>query len=138
MRHDYRPGSPQDWLSRAKGKLLLARQPLPEGGYWEDLCYMAQQAAELAIKAVYRAEGWQFAFVHDLAQLLDVLEDKGVAIPEGVREAEMLTLYATQMRYPGTVGYIGEEEYIRLLGVAEAVFAWAASIVDTGKATLHP
>ena len=57
MRHECAPGSPQDWLSRAKGKLLLARQSLPEGGYWEDLCYMAQQAAELAVKAVYQAKG---------------------------------------------------------------------------------
>lgn len=32
MRPDYVPGSPQDWLNRAKGKLVLARQPLPEDG----------------------------------------------------------------------------------------------------------
>jgi len=31
VRTDRAPGSAEDWLSRAKGKLLLARQPLPEG-----------------------------------------------------------------------------------------------------------
>jgi len=51
------PGAPKEWLARARGKLALARGPLPPEGYWEDLCYMAQQAAELAIKAVYQQRG---------------------------------------------------------------------------------
>lgn len=68
------PGSAEDWLTRAGGKLLLARQPLPQGGFWEDLCFMAQQAAELAVKAVYRQYDWRFPFVHDLGHLLDELE----------------------------------------------------------------
>jgi HEPN domain-containing protein len=131
MRHECAPGSPQDWLSRANGKLLLARQPLPEGGYWEDLCYMAQQAAELAVKAVYQAKDWRFAFVHDLAQLLDGLEENGAAIPENVREAEKLTLYATQMRYPGASGFTLEKDYTRMLAIAEVVVAWAESIVES-------
>ena len=105
MRPKCTPGGPEDWLARAKGKLALARQPLPEDGFWEGLCYMAQQAAELAVKAVYVSKGWRFAFVHDLAHLLDGLEEKGMSIPESVRDAEKLTIYATQMRYPGMSGF---------------------------------
>jgi len=45
------PGTPEDWLFRARGKLVLARQPVPPGALWEDLCYWGQQTAELAIKA---------------------------------------------------------------------------------------
>lgn len=48
------PGSPAEWLARARGDLALARVPLPAGGFYEDLCFHAQQAAEKAIKAVYR------------------------------------------------------------------------------------
>ncbi len=68
----------EDWLSRAQGKLALAQQPLPPGGYWEDLCFMAQQAGELSIKAVHQRHGWQFPFIHDLRKLLDGLEAKGL------------------------------------------------------------
>ena len=39
------PGSPLDWLVRAKGNLALAKQPKPEEAFWEDLCFQAQQAA---------------------------------------------------------------------------------------------
>jgi HEPN domain-containing protein len=95
------PGSPQDWLNRAQAKLALARQPLPAGGVWEDLCYMAQQAAELAIKSVYQQHGWLFPFMHDLAQLLNGLQKQGLTIPVSVQEANKLTVYATLARYPG-------------------------------------
>ena len=110
MRRECAPGSPEDWLNRAKGKLLLARQPLPEGGFWEDLCYMAQQAAELAVKAVYQSKSWPFAFVHDLRHLLDGLEKNGMAVSAEIREAEKLTTSATQMRYPGTSGFTTEQD----------------------------
>jgi HEPN domain-containing protein len=46
------PGSAEDWLTRAEGDLALARAPLPEGAFHEDLCFHAQQAAEKSLKAV--------------------------------------------------------------------------------------
>jgi hypothetical protein len=36
------PGSPQDWLDRARGKLAMARGPLPSGTYLEDACFFLQ------------------------------------------------------------------------------------------------
>ena len=33
------PGSAADWLSRARGDLAIARTPLPEGAFYEDLCF---------------------------------------------------------------------------------------------------
>lgn len=35
------PGTPQDWLARAKGDLALARLPLPQNAFYEDLCFHA-------------------------------------------------------------------------------------------------
>jgi HEPN domain-containing protein len=60
------PGSVQDWLVRAKGHLALAKQPKPEGAFWEDQCFLAQQAAEKALKAVYQHRGLLFRYTHDL------------------------------------------------------------------------
>jgi hypothetical protein len=49
------PGSSADWLARAKGDLAIAKAPLPEGAFHEDLCFHAQQAAEKAMKPVGKA-----------------------------------------------------------------------------------
>ncbi len=61
MPQDRHPSSSsQDWLARAKGDLALALAPLPEGAFYEDLCFHAQQAAEKAVKAVYQSTNWHF------------------------------------------------------------------------------
>lgn len=123
------PGTPQDWLARAQAKLVLARQPLPAGGLWEDLCYRAQQAAELAIKAVYQQQGWLFPFIHDLAQLLKGLQSQGTAVPSDVREASKLTVYATVARYPGLTSRVTQAHHAEAVKIAEDVLAWARSMV---------
>jgi HEPN domain-containing protein len=94
---------------------------------------MAQQAAELAIKAIYRHEGWTFAFVHDIRYLLDGLERNGRVVPSGIRESERLTVFASQMRYPGASGFTTEIEHRKLLAIAGETVTWANSIIDTDK-----
>ena len=123
------PGSAREWVARANGKLALASQALPPGAYWEDLCFMAHQAAELAIKAVYQHNGWEFPLIHDLAALLDGLVDRGLKIPPDVQEADELTVFAVQTRYPGVTGPVSQEEHKRALGIARQVVAWAEKIV---------
>ena len=123
------PGTAREWLARAKGKLAVARQPLPPGGYWEDLCFLAQQGAELAMKAVYQQQGWPFPFVHDLGRLLDGLIERGLAVPDDVQMADELTIYATQTRYPGVAELISQQDWQQALSTAQAVVAWAETIV---------
>ena len=133
MPRDAIPGSAEDWLLRAKGKLAAARQPLPEGAYWEDWGFMAQQAAELAIKSVYQHFGWTFPFIHDLARLITILADKNIRIPDQVRAASKLTVYATELRYPGLKESTTEAEYRNLLEIAETVVNWTEAEVGSRK-----
>lgn len=123
------PGSPRDWLSRAQGKLAVAKAPLPPGGYYEDLCFFAQQAAELAIKAVYQQNGWKFAFTHELDPLLVGLTGHGLVVPEGVEEADVLSIYAAFTRYPNPAPAVTRTQYDEAVAIAEVVVAWAATLV---------
>ena len=75
------PGAPGDWLARARGDLALARAPLPDGGYLEDLCYHAQPAAEKALKAVHVRHEIVFRYTHDLAELLASIRAAGLKVP---------------------------------------------------------
>jgi HEPN domain-containing protein len=103
----------------------LARQPLPPGCYLEDLCFLCQQAAELAIKAVFLQHGWRFAYVHDLGELLDALKSNGLSVPAQVQGADRLSIFASQTRYPSTVPPVTRATYEDAVRVAEAVIAWA-------------
>jgi HEPN domain-containing protein len=107
----------------------MASRPLPPGSFLEDACFFLQQAAELAIKAVYQQHGWLFQYVHDLEQLLDGLDARGVDIPSDVREAEKLSTYAVETRYPGLAPPVTDVEYQDALRVAQAVLKWAESLI---------
>jgi len=124
------PGSPSDWLRRARSDLALAKAPLPSGALYEDLCFHAQQAAEKAIKAVYRTREREFRYTHDLPELLEGLVRHGVTVPEAVREAEDLTDFAWHARYPGPAEPVTEAEYHCAVVLAERVVEWAGKLVE--------
>jgi len=102
-------GTPYDWLRRAKSNLIRAKQPKPEEVLWEDLCFDTQQAAEKALKAVLLARRIPFRFVHDIAELLTLLENQGVALAEEIKASAELTDYSVESRYPGPFEPVTEE-----------------------------
>ena len=114
----------REWISRARSDLALA-QARPEGVYLEDLCFHAQQAAEKAIKALLIRNGIQFPYVHDLAALLTRLERATGDLPDSIRQAERLTQFAVEARYPGTAPPVGEEKYQEAVKLADEVVRWA-------------
>jgi HEPN domain-containing protein len=84
-----RPDDPRAWLDRARSNLIRAKQRLPNV-YLEDLCFDAQQAAEKALEALCIECGIDFPYVHDLAQLVTLLQDEGQSVPDEVKEAGRL------------------------------------------------
>ena len=123
------PDDPREWLSRARSCLVRASLVHPEV-YLEDLCFDAQQAAEKALKAALLHLGVRFPKVHDLAELLGLIEAAGEEIPPGVREAARLSDFAVEARYPGTAEPVTEAEHREAVSLAEAVVAWAQARVD--------
>lgn len=116
----------EEWMRRAKGNLARAKQPKPSEGFWEDLCFDAQQAAEKAVKAVLVLRGIDFPKTHDIADLLALLE--AAEVPDDLWEADTLTDYATVTRYPSRV-LVSEDRYRRAVILAERVLHWAEGII---------
>jgi len=123
------PGSAEDWLARAEGDLVLARVPLPEGAFYEDLCFHAQQAAEKALKAVYQHYNRRFRYTHDLDELITGLQGEDIIVPPEVVDAAPLTAYAWEARYPGLSEPVTIEEYREALRQAEFVVNWAMKVI---------
>jgi|RhiMetdeSRZDD1v2_1073273.scaffolds.fasta_scaffold218274_3 HEPN domain-containing protein len=123
------PTDPQAWLLRAKGNLNLAEKGgRLKGVLLEDLCFNAQQAAEKALKAVCLAQGMDIPKTHSLIHLMDILESRGIEIPKNVRDADILTQYAVQSRYPSLIEEITKSEYKDALKLAANVVFWAETI----------
>jgi len=77
-------GTPEEWLRRAKSNLVRAKQVKPAGAYWEDLCFDTEQAAEKAVKAILTHCKVQFPKIHDIGELLSLLDQSGEKIPEEI------------------------------------------------------
>jgi HEPN domain-containing protein len=124
------PDDPREWLNRARSNLARAREaPKIAAVYLEDVCFDAQQAAEKAIKAVLVLRRVAFPWVHDLAELLDLVRESGVEVPEAVRSCEDLTEYATGGRYPGSDEPVSDDECAAAIERAATVVAWAEKLV---------
>jgi len=127
VNHD--PDRPEAWLARAQSNLLLAETTRQQGLFLEDLCFEAQQAAEKALKAVCVYYEVEFPKTHSLVTLTSLLANAGVQMPPVVRDADMLTFYAVQARYPGWDEAATEAEYERAVAIARQVVSWAATII---------
>jgi len=122
-------GTPEEWLRRAKSNLVRAKQVKPVGAYWEDLCFDTEQAAEKAVKAVLTYRKVQFPKIHDIGELLSLLEQSGEKIPEAFWRADDLTQYAVETRYPGPTEPVTKKEYREAVALAEKVVKWAEKII---------
>ncbi|MBM4308689.1 MAG: HEPN domain-containing protein [Deltaproteobacteria bacterium] len=130
MPERYSPDDPREWLNRAQSNLALAKTE-GSGIYLEDLCFHAQQAAEKAVKALLIKQAVEFPYVHDLAELLTLLEQKGVILPEKVKQGEKLTRFAVFTRYPGIASPVSREEYEEALNLAEAIVHWVQNQIES-------
>jgi HEPN domain-containing protein len=126
--YDDIPGPPIEWLRRAKGNLALGKINKPVDVDFEELCFSLQQAAEKALKAVLLYHRIGFRYTHDIQELISLLLDADMEVPEPVRSAAGLTFYAVQARYP-SMEAATEEEYRQAVLLAEGVVAWAESII---------
>jgi HEPN domain-containing protein len=122
-------GSPDDWLKRARSNLARARLPKLDEALWEDYCFDAQQAAEKALKALLLFNNIPFRFVHDIAELLTLLEQNGFELPEEIRAGAELSNYAVEARYPSPMEPVTEQEYEEAISISKIIVSWVTKII---------
>lgn len=93
------PERSADWMEQARRDLAMAGQAR-DTGFFEWACFISQQAAEKAIKAVYQKHG-AVAWGHSVLDLLDGLRAASREIPSDLfRIARGLDRLYIPARYP--------------------------------------
>lgn len=88
----------KDWLDQAMGNLGHAERSLAMADYaWA--CFAAQQAAEMAVKALHMKLG-QIAWGHSVVDLLEALPERVRPDQEFLDKARVLDKYYIPTRYP--------------------------------------
>ena len=110
------------WLGYSETDLRAAHALINSGEFFpRQICFLAQQCGEKAIKAVLVFEDVYFPKNHDLDRLRDLIPD-GWKVKEQFPDLAELTVWAVESRYPGNTPDVTEGEAQETLRLAEAVF----------------
>ena len=122
-----------DWLRQAKRDLENAEYEL-KGGFYEWACFLSQQAAEKAVKAVFQRLGAE-AFGHSVAGLLKRLPEPLRPGKELIDMAKELDKAYISTRYPNVhpegapCDIYTDVEARRLIGYARRVVQFCEDIL---------
>lgn len=119
---------PAIWIDYAKSDLALARRGKGPEVRLGILCFLCQQAAEKALKAVLLKLKVEFPPTHSIKVLLDLLPSPFSPSPN-ILEAAQLSDYAFKGRYPLDFVDVPPEEYEKALIQADEVLQWAEKVL---------
>lgn len=93
----------KEWIQKAEGDHMTALREYRARKYpnYDAACFHAQQCIEKYLKAVLQKNGTPFGKIHDLELLLDQCLSTHPLWEPMRDEAQLLTQYAVQFRYPG-------------------------------------
>jgi HEPN domain-containing protein len=118
------------WLAQAENDLAFAEHGLALG-FYAQTCFLAQQVAEKAAKAVHYARGARVVMGHSVDGLLEALEADAPEVAALRSGAKELDQHYVPTRYPnglpGNVPFQAytEEQARRSLGHARVVVSFA-------------
>lgn len=91
----------EQWIKIAERDLLTAKQGLEADEVITDtICFHCQQAAEKYLKAFLVKKQIEFTKTHNIMSLLNLCSSDDNSFKEELSEADNLTDYAVEIRYP--------------------------------------
>lgn len=122
------------WLDQATNDLDFARYALA-GGFFHQACFVAQQCAEKALKAIHYADGARTVIGHSVAGLLGRLLKLHPALSSLRDAASELDLFYIPTRYPnGLVEGSPHEAFTNTQ--ADRAIAHANTILEAARRAL--
>lgn len=89
------------WIKIAERDLLTAKQGLDAEEVVTDIvCFHCQQAAEKYLKAFLVKEQIEFSKTHNIMSLINLCATLDSSFKENLSEADYLTDFAVEIRYP--------------------------------------
>ena len=122
------------WLRQAENDLAYARHSA-SGGYFSQTCFVAQQVAEKAAKAIAYSLGDRTVLGHSVAMLVDRYAKRAPGLEELRDAGALLDLYYIPTRYPNGLpgGYpfqsFTEAQATKAIEEAERFVAFANEVI---------
>ncbi len=127
------PERSKDWIKQAQRDLDSARAQYKDN-FFEWACFIAQQAAEKAVKAVYQKLGAE-AWGHSVMDLLKGIREKTEVSDELIDRGKQLDRFYIPARYPngwvsGTPGeYITKKDAEDAIDNSEKIIQFCSGLL---------
>ena len=120
------------WLAQAEHQLEVTRA-LFDGGFWSDVCFMAEQTSQMALKAFLFGQGRRHILVHSIYELVLQCAEVEPKFEEAAEWGRVLDRYYIPTRYPDALAppAVPFQTFIRQ--DAEQATRYAADIVQLVK-----
>ncbi len=126
----------RQWLEKVRLDLRSAELAMAvDPPLVEDVCFHSQQAVEKALKAFLIHRDVEFEWTHRIRYLLNLCAEDDVSFEQWRTEAEPLTEYAVQFRYPHPEPAPAASEGQAALNVAQRVYTF---ILKKLPVEVHP
>jgi len=110
------------WLDKAAADFDAAEQLSAQGGrFREIIAFHCQQAVEKYLKALLVRRQVEFPKTHDIAKLLDQVATVNANIAESLRDADVLTPFGVEVRYPSEAPEVLQGGETEAIGIARRV-----------------
>ena len=87
------------WLMQAEHQLEVTGT-LMEKEFWSDVCFMAEQTAQMALKAFLYGAGRRFITIHSIQELARQCAEVDAGFSDSVEWGKVLDRYYIPTRYP--------------------------------------
>ena len=125
------------WLTYARSDLNAGRALLGTSEHYSrQVCFLAQQAAEKALKALLVLLEIEFPYTHDLDRLREIVPP-GWRVKAKFPKLYALSIWAVESRYPGDMPDVVEADAQEALRTAEAVYQIIAEDMQNRLGTRH-
>ena len=106
-------------------------------GFFAQGCFVCQQAAEKALKALHYLRGARVVLGHSLVELLDAIVEDHPALGPLREVAQQLDQYYIPTRYPNGLpgGAVPSDVFTQRQ--AEAAVVGARAMIDVGRAAIR-
>ncbi len=112
----------RQWLDKATADFEAAEQLSTRGGRFREIvAFHCQQAVEKYLKALLVQRQVEFPKTHDIAKLLDRVATVDLATAELLSDADALTPFGVEARYPSDAPEVLPSGEVEAIGMARVV-----------------
>lgn len=123
------------WMEQAEHDLEVTKAHV-DNAFWSDACFMAEQTAQVALKAYLYGQGERFIPIHSVYELALECTKKDAAFKRLVDPGKVLDKYYIPARYPDALAPPGVPYKVFIETEGRQALSYAEDIVSMVKARI--